>query len=465
MNRAPVAWMLLFTIAAALLPSVTIAADPAQDIYAKYADSVVTIITYDECLSPKEQGSGVVISVEKENPDVTKTGSFILTNWHVIFRPGRIVVSTKTGLNVEATICYFDEIADVALLRVRERLKCTAPNPARTEDVGSSVFAIGTPKSLGWTISNGIVSSVRSKKGIELVQFTAPVSEGSSGGPLFDAKGELVGITSFKVRDSENLNFALRTKPETINKLQRYCWQGALPLMINEASWCLGHFEESESWKGSNEKAKSWEAHSTLIANFEKEYSEAPNKDAIAAGEESVDAARFGRRPAHPLNVLKAKLDRSYSERFEDFPEDYEGWAGATNIETDTHALDQLIRVGLKKWPHRREVYSTIFYCYLYFNKTEACMRLIEELARSLPAKDEVNALPSDESYALWDAKLNLEQLVKDLRLFGELIPKDLETGNRLDERLAAVRRTVNVKGWQAISDKSGASKARSKEK
>jgi hypothetical protein len=455
--------MILFTMAVAIAPPPTVAADPAQNIYARYADSVVTIRTYDECLFPKEQGSGVIIRTEKGNPNVTKTGSFILTNYHVIFRPGRIIVSTKSGLNVEATICYFDEASDTALLRIRECVRCTVPNPARAADIGSSVFAIGTPKSLGWTISNGIVSSVRSKNGIELVQFTAPVSEGSSGGPLFDAKGELVGITSFKVRDSENLNFALQTKPEVMNQLRERCWQGALPLMINDSGWCLGHFEETERWKGDKEKARSWEAHSTLITELEKKYSEASNKDAIAAGEEFVDASRFGRRPAHPLNVLKAKLDRSYAGRFEDFPEDYEGWTGATNIETDTHALEQLIRVGLKKWPHRRDVYCAVFYCYLYYNKTEACMRLIEALAGSLPSKDDVTSLPSDESYALWDARLNLDQLIRDLRLFCELMPKDSGTGNRFGERLAAVRRTVNAKGWQEISDKSRDSKTRSK--
>jgi len=242
----------LIAVAFCLLPT-TATSDTAQDIYAKYADSVVTISTYDECLFPKEQGSGVIIKTEKEK---VESGSFILTNYHVIFRPGLIVVSTKAGRNVEATICYFDEPSDTALLHIREYIACTVPNPARTPDVGSTVFAIGTPKGLGWTISNGIVSSLRTANRIDLVQFTAPVSNGSSGGPLFDAKGELVGITSFQLRESENLNFALRIKPETMRQLEQRCRRGVPPLGI-EDGWCLGQFEECEEWKSGEEKAKS----------------------------------------------------------------------------------------------------------------------------------------------------------------------------------------------------------------
>ncbi len=55
-------------------------ADPAQDIYAKYADSVVTITAYDDCLFPMQQGSGVIIKSDEKN------GSFVLTNYHVIHR-------------------------------------------------------------------------------------------------------------------------------------------------------------------------------------------------------------------------------------------------------------------------------------------------------------------------------------------------------------------------------------------
>jgi len=426
----------------------TIAADPAQDIYAKYADSVVTISTYDECLFPKEQGSGVIIKTEKAN---IETGSFILTNYHVIFRPGRIVVSTKGGHNVEATICYFDEASDTALLHIREYIVCTIPSPARTTEVGSPVFAIGTPRGLGWTISNGIVSSLRTANRVELVQFTAPVSNGSSGGPLFDAKGELIGITSFKLRESENLNFALRIKPETMRQLEQRCWAGAQPLGI-EDGWCVGHFEESENWRGENDKAKSWDAHSSLIAGLQKKLFAASKKEGRAATEELIDAARFGARPAHPLNVLKSRIDQAYASRFEDFPEDWEGWLGATNTETDPRAIDRLMQVGLEKWPHCRDVYFQIFY-YLYPNKPESCMKFIESTVDALPSKDDVTALPSDESYALQDARHNLEELISDIHTFCDSVTGAFE--NKFAERIAGVRRTLNAKGWQEISNKS----------
>jgi hypothetical protein len=77
--------------------------------------------------------------------------------------------------------------------------------------VGEKVFAIGNPRALEVTLSEGLISGLRGEwaDGSHVVQTTAPISPGSSGGGLFDAEGRLVGITTFQRRDSQNLNFAL----------------------------------------------------------------------------------------------------------------------------------------------------------------------------------------------------------------------------------------------------------------
>lgn len=75
--------------------------------------------------------------------------------------------------------------------------------------VGERVFAIGAPKGLEATLSEGLVSGLRAFRDGRVIQTTAPISPGSSGGGLFDGEGRLIGITSFGFRDSQSLNFAL----------------------------------------------------------------------------------------------------------------------------------------------------------------------------------------------------------------------------------------------------------------
>jgi hypothetical protein len=75
--------------------------------------------------------------------------------------------------------------------------------------IGQRVYAIGAPQGLELTISEGIVSSLREVPGGSVIQTTAPISPGSSGGGLFDLSGRLVGIMTFQHRYGQNLNFAL----------------------------------------------------------------------------------------------------------------------------------------------------------------------------------------------------------------------------------------------------------------
>ncbi|MDP1840793.1 MAG: trypsin-like peptidase domain-containing protein, partial [Reyranella sp.] len=75
--------------------------------------------------------------------------------------------------------------------------------------VGERALTIGTPQGLELTVAEGIVSSKRSQNDSKLIQTSAPISQGSSGGGLFDAQGELLGITTFYFKAGQNLNFAV----------------------------------------------------------------------------------------------------------------------------------------------------------------------------------------------------------------------------------------------------------------
>jgi S1-C subfamily serine protease len=75
--------------------------------------------------------------------------------------------------------------------------------------VGQRVYAIGSPQGLELTLSEGLVSALRQTTNGSIIQTTAPISPGSSGGGLFNANGQLVGIVTFQSRTGQNLNFAL----------------------------------------------------------------------------------------------------------------------------------------------------------------------------------------------------------------------------------------------------------------
>lgn len=78
-----------------------------------------------------------------------------------------------------------------------------------TVATGERVYAIGAPEGLELTFSEGVVSSLRETEGVHIIQTSAPTSPGSSGGGLFDAQGNLIGITTFQLKEGQSLNFAL----------------------------------------------------------------------------------------------------------------------------------------------------------------------------------------------------------------------------------------------------------------
>ncbi len=132
----------------------------------------------------------------------------ILTNWHVIRDAGYITIITQDGKNINAGLKDYDAKRDMALLTVKtpypvKFLKISPTLPRQ----GEAVIAIGNPKGLSGTVSNGIVSAFRENN--TWVQFTAPISPGSSGGALINLRGEVVGMPTKLRTDGQNLNFAI----------------------------------------------------------------------------------------------------------------------------------------------------------------------------------------------------------------------------------------------------------------
>jgi len=112
------------------------------------------------------------------------------------------------------TIIGTDSSTDLAILRIDGvTIRPAAVRPAAHKSappaVGDHVLAIGNPMGLEQSVSEGIISGLRQTDAGLLIQTTAPISPGSSGGGLYNSQGQLIGITGFTLRESQNLNFAV----------------------------------------------------------------------------------------------------------------------------------------------------------------------------------------------------------------------------------------------------------------
>lgn len=143
-------------------------------------------------------GSGVVVD-----------RATVITNCHVAQRDGDLQVKVA-GKTYSASINLADGEFDLCRLNVPglDAAPVTLGSVGQVR-TGQRVFAIGTPQGLELTLSDGIVSSLRQVPGGTVLQTSAPVSPGSSGGGLFDVYGRLIGIVTFQHRFGQNLNFAV----------------------------------------------------------------------------------------------------------------------------------------------------------------------------------------------------------------------------------------------------------------
>jgi len=201
-------FIIKFLSLAALTASVVAAQSvaPRKNIpaIAKAANgAVVSIVMSDKDGKPIAQGSGFLVSKD----------GVIITNYHVIAEGTSALVKLPDGaFFVVDGVLAFDKARDVAVIKAHgdNFHTLTLGNSDRVQ-VGQEVVAIGNPLSLESTVSNGIVSSIRTvdEKGEKYLQITAPISPGSSGGPLFNMEGQVVGITTLYLKGGENLNFAI----------------------------------------------------------------------------------------------------------------------------------------------------------------------------------------------------------------------------------------------------------------
>jgi S1-C subfamily serine protease len=148
--------------------------------------------------------------VVSQGSAVAVTPSMALTNCHVVER-NNVHYLMKDKRLFEAKLAYGDSLSDRCVMEIASGglNPIAAVRGHHKLSVGERVFTVGSPSGLENTLTEGIVSGLRTRHGLAVIQISAPISPGSSGGGLFDGAGNLIGITTFGIRDTQNLNFAI----------------------------------------------------------------------------------------------------------------------------------------------------------------------------------------------------------------------------------------------------------------
>jgi predicted TPR repeat methyltransferase len=212
-----------------------------QELFKKLAPSVFVVEALDAQGRVMALGSAVVLDRD-----------FVVTSKHVV--DGALSFRVRQGKKSwPAAVTHASSEHDLARLSV-EGLKAQSIRIRNSSmlEVGERVYAIGAPQGLELTFSEGIISSLRDFEGGRVIQTTAAMSSGSSGGGLFDARGWLVGITTAVLVEGQNLNFAVPgewvaelegSPPSTPSVGRGARYQSLVWFLHGNAQYDLGRYE------------------------------------------------------------------------------------------------------------------------------------------------------------------------------------------------------------------------------
>lgn len=414
-----------------ILPAPVHSLTPEQ-VFDKVKDSVVVVKTLDAQGKMKSFGSGVLISAGR-----------VATNCHVV--EGGASYQVGRGQQIVAAILYAEDgDKDICILDA----KGIGGEPAQLGKaaglkVGVPVYAVGAPQGLELSISDGIVAQLRGGPP-PLIQTTAAISPGSSGGGLFDGEGRLVGLTTLYMKGGQSLNFA--TPVEWIDEVKPGLRQPSEVRIRKEVSgqnkWSDEAFllHLSRDWHGLLDLCRKWIKSEPQNADAWEDLGHAYNglkrySDAIEAYRQAIllnpEAAHFWRNIGTAYGNLKRydeeveayrqalrigkkdndawiigvwkSLGQAYHnlKRYDDEidayrqvllirPGDISIWNDLGSAYYDQKRYDDAIaayRQGIRIFPDDAILWSNIGLAYLFSGNRTAALEAVKELRRLDPAR------------------------------------------------------------------------------
>ena len=192
-------WLGLW-LANACAPAGLHAALTPEKLYQKVLPSVMTLEVESQS-GEKFIGSAVLALADDA----------ALTAWHVVADARSVWAVFADGQRVKVTGCIDkDGGRDLALLKLEKRLPHRQASLGRElPEVAARAYVIGAPKGYDFSISDGLISQIRSVHGVRQYQLSCPISPGNSGSPVFNQRGEVIGITLWTKADAQNMSFAI----------------------------------------------------------------------------------------------------------------------------------------------------------------------------------------------------------------------------------------------------------------
>jgi hypothetical protein len=167
-------------------------------------NSTVSVIAVDNFNQPLSYGSGFIIGKE-----------LVATNVHIIAGCKKAYILSdgkykKLEVNGYVAIDSTNDLIILKIIGLNDPVIELESN--RNPEIGDRIYAVGNPKGLNGTFSEGIISGFRDLASNKLIQITAPISPGSSGGPVINTSGQVIGIAFASYIEGQNLNFAIPVK-------------------------------------------------------------------------------------------------------------------------------------------------------------------------------------------------------------------------------------------------------------
>jgi S1-C subfamily serine protease len=192
-------WLAL-ALAAAAQPALLRAALKPEKIYRKTLPAVMTLQVQN---AAGERFIGTAF--------LALADDVAITAWHVVSDARSVWATFADGERVKVVGCISANAErDLALIKLERRMPnrraslCTA-----LQSVGARAYVIGSPRGYDFSISDGLVSQIRRVDGVQQYQVSCPISPGNSGGPVLNDRGEVIGVTSWRKTDAQDVSFAI----------------------------------------------------------------------------------------------------------------------------------------------------------------------------------------------------------------------------------------------------------------